>query len=115
LVTIISLDTETLTHPKTKSSVAHVVQLCKWPKHPAVIRAKDSYESNLIWGAEVRLGWNEGSTSVLQVLLWSMDLKLGEIVHASRSGDGLRSEDSLQEGPPEEANGGAWPGEGHWS
>lgn len=67
-------------------------------------------------GASVRLGWNQGSTGVLQVLLRSMALELGEIVVTSRSGGGLRSENSKGEVPPEEANGGAWHGEGcAWS
>jgi hypothetical protein len=45
-------------------------------------------------GASVRLGWNQGSTGILQVLLRSMALELGEIVVTSRSGGGLRSENS---------------------
>jgi hypothetical protein len=45
-----------------------------------------------------------------------MALELGEIVVTSRSGGGLRSENSKGEVPPEEANGGAWHGEGcAWS
>jgi hypothetical protein len=49
-----------------------------------------------------------------------MALELEEIIVASRSGGGLRSEDSRGEDPPEEAledaNGGAWHGEGYaWS